>query len=236
VLAADRVAGSARECVSYDDRGSGACGGRRADRPRAAPRWPTDRDQGRHAGRRAADHARLSHTRAAGGGGRGDRAAAARRGSDPDRDHERPRADDLPLDGERRERDHAQPLGPDAHARRIFRRIGRRGHGRDGAGGHRLRRWWLDPDPGRVLWSGGNEAIGWPGVDAARTRAVAGAERLRAAGALGARQRAAARRNPRRGAGRRRDSRRRRCGRSSRPRLLHPGGCGLRSRARSHRA
>jgi Amidase len=37
-----------------------------------------------------------------------------RAAGDPDRDHERSRADDLPLDGDRRQRHHAQPVGSGA--------------------------------------------------------------------------------------------------------------------------
>ena len=43
-------------------------------------------------------------------------AGCAPRG-DPGRRHQRPRADDLPLDGERRKRGHPQPLEPRADAR-----------------------------------------------------------------------------------------------------------------------
>ena len=52
---------------------------------------------------------------------------------------------------ELRVRTDAQPVGPDAHARRIERRIGRRGRRRHGAGRARVRHRRIDPPAGRAL-------------------------------------------------------------------------------------
>ena len=57
-------------------------------------------------------------------------APAARGGRDPDRDHQRARADDLPVDRLRGQRGHPQPVGSEPDARRVLRRLGRRGRGR----------------------------------------------------------------------------------------------------------
>ena len=50
-----------------------------------------------------------------------------------------------------RRRPGTQPVQPRAHARRLVRRVGRRGRRRDAAARARQRRWRLDPDPGRLL-------------------------------------------------------------------------------------
>jgi len=87
------------------------------------------------AGQVATKGARL---RAAGPGRRrGDPAAAGRRG-DPDRDHQRARADDLSVDGHRRQRRHPQPVGPGAHPGRLLGRLGGGGRRRPGRRSHRV--------------------------------------------------------------------------------------------------
>ena len=173
--------------------------------------------------------------RTPGGGRRRGRPAAARRRGDPDRDHQRPRADDLPVDRDRRERRHAQPLGSDAHTGRLLGRLGGRGGVRDGSVRDRVRRRRLAPDPGRVLRSGRDEAEPRARLDAAGARGMARVERVRRARADRRRQRAAARRDPRVAAG----GRRLRCRRSpdatSTPRPRRPAGCGSGSRASCRR-
>ena len=90
-------------------------------------------------------------------------------GRDPDRDHQRTRADAVPVDGQRRQRRHPQPVGPDPHARRLVGRLGRRGRRRTGCGGGRLRWRRLDPDPGRLLRPGRDEADAWPRLARSRS-------------------------------------------------------------------
>ena len=62
-------------------------------------------------------------------------------------------------------------LGADAG--RLLGRLGRRGRGRAGAGGDRLRRRRLDPDPGRVLRARRDEADARSGLAAAARRRLA---------------------------------------------------------------
>ena len=136
--------------------------------------------------------------------GCGGHPAVARRRRHPGRDHQRAGADDLPVDGERRQRRHPQSVGPRANARRLLGWLGvggRRGHG---GRRHRLRRRRLDPDSGGVLRPGRDEALPRPGVLAAGRQRVARPLDLRRPGPDGRRQRAAARRHARRAAGRHR--------------------------------
>ena len=82
--------------------------------------------------------ARLAELRASGDRRRRAGPPPARGGRDPDRHHQRARADDLPLDGDRRQRRHAQPVEPRAHDGRLIGRIGGGGGRRAGGGRHRL--------------------------------------------------------------------------------------------------
>ena len=86
-------------------------------------------------------------------------------GRHPDRDHQRAGADPVAVDRDRRERDHAQPVGPGALTRWLVRGLGRRRGGGDGAGRDRLGRRRLDPDSCRVLRARGYEADTRPGDD-----------------------------------------------------------------------
>ena len=72
-----------------------------------------------------------------------------------------------------------QPLGHPAHARGLERRVGRRGGGRTGGPGHRLRRWRIDPGSGGLLWALRAQAPAGPGVADALPRALVWAERGR---------------------------------------------------------
>ena len=166
-----------------------------------------------------------------GGGRRRGRPAAARGRGDPDRDHQRPRADDLPVDRDRRERGHAQPLGSDADAGRLVRRVGGGGGVGDGSVRDRVGRRRLAPDPGRVLRAGRDEAEPRARLDAAGARGVARAERVRRARPDRRRQRAAARRDPRVAARGTPTPRRRSPGATSTPRRRRRADCGSASRA-----
>ncbi len=77
---------------------------RRGPRPPAGgpPCRRPDRGQGRHAVRRAGDEARVQIAGSGATGGRRAAAAPADCRGDPDRHHERPRADAVPVDCERR--------------------------------------------------------------------------------------------------------------------------------------
>ena len=91
----------------------------------------------------------------------------------------------FPWTATERQRDHPQPVEPRAHAGRLVGRLGGAvaagtGRGRDG-----VRRRRLDPDPGRLLRAGGDEADPRPGAVATRRPGVAGAVGLRGAGADG---------------------------------------------------
>ena len=99
---------------------------------------------------------------------------AARGRGDPDRDHQRARADDLPVDGHRGQRGDPQSVEPRAHARRLVGRLGERGRSRTGPRRDGLRRRRLDPDSGRLLWPGRDEADAGPGLRPRVRRAPAG--------------------------------------------------------------
>ena len=163
----------ASERVPRDDGRRGAGGGRHDGELERAARRRADRDQGRLPVAGQADDPRLAQLRPAGARGRRGGPPPARRRRDPDRDHERARADDLPVDGHRRERDHPQPVGPQPHAGRLLGRLGGRRGGRNRAVRDGLGRRRLDPDPRRVLRSGRDEADARPRLDASR-RARAG--------------------------------------------------------------
>ena len=124
------------------------------------------------------------------------------------------------------------PWHLDAHAGRLLGRFGQRGRCRHGGGGDRLGRRRIDPDPGRVLRSGRDEADPWPRLDAAGRFGLARVVGVRGAGADRGRQRAAARRDARRRCPATNTPRPRSRAATSRLRRRRRAGCESRSPAR----
>ena len=64
----------------------------------------------------------------------------------------------------------AQPMGHDAHARRLVGRLSGRCCFRDGSVCSRQRRWRINTDPGGMLWARWPEAAAWPDLVRSRRR------------------------------------------------------------------
>ena len=154
----DRIDRGGRACEGVPARRGGPgpggrAGGRRpAGRGRAArpAGRRADRAQGRVHHRGHADHLRIEDPGGLAAALRRDRDPAAARGRDdhPGQDQHGRVRDGL-VDGELRVRPVAQPMGPRPGARRVLRRVVRRGRRVRGAAGHRHRHRRVDPAAGR---------------------------------------------------------------------------------------